>query len=121
MSRTTSSVRFYCRTCKADKQGFAPIEVSITINQKRKFISLTRKERPEQFSKEISKKNSELSDYIDQIRQKINQTQTELIRLNQPVTADNIREYMKNGGTKTYTIEDCFREYYSVHPMINTG
>lgn len=117
MSRTTSSVRFYCRACKADRHGLAPIEVSITINQKRKFINLTRKERPEQFAKETAKKTSELSDYLEQIRQKINQIQTELIRLNQPVTADNIREYIKNGGTRTYTIEDCFREYYSIHPM----
>jgi len=60
--RTTSSIQFYCRNCKTDKQGFSPIEISLTINGKRTFIHLPRKERPADFLKETSKKKSELND-----------------------------------------------------------
>lgn len=109
--RTTSSIQFYCRNCKTDKQGFSPIEISLTINQKRTFIHLPRKERPADFLKETSKKKSEINDYLDTVRVKINQVQTELMQRGLAVTAERIKEYMKSGGVKTYTVNDMYNEY----------
>ena len=47
VTRQTFSTRFYCRKSKADKQGLAPVELSIVINGERTYIRLPRKERPE--------------------------------------------------------------------------
>ena len=109
--RTTSSIQFYCRNCKTDRKGFAPVEISLTINQKRTFIHLPRKERPADFLKETSKKKSEINDYLDTVRVKINQVQTELMQRGLAITAERIKEYMKSGGVKTYTVNDMYNEY----------
>ena len=47
--RATHSINFYCRQSKANKQGYAPIELSITLNGRRVFINLPRSEKPDDF------------------------------------------------------------------------
>lgn len=44
-------VSFYCRESKTNRQGIAPIEMSIHIGGKRVFINLDRKEQPSAFKK----------------------------------------------------------------------
>ena len=57
------NIQFYCRACKADKNGFSPIEVSLTINGKRTFIQLPRKERAADFKKAVeSKRNNDIKE-----------------------------------------------------------
>ena len=109
--RTTSSISFYCRSSKANKKGLSPIEVSLIINQKRVFFNLPRKERPEDFQKLLKKRSSDLAEYLELYRTKINEVQTELLQRGIAITAPRIREYLKSGGIKTYTIEDLFNEY----------
>lgn len=120
--RTTQSYQFYCRNCKTNKQGLAPIEVCITINGKRTFLQLPRKEQPEYFKKQIaSKRNNDVKDYLEQIRFNLNKAQTDLLKNNLPITADNIKDYIKNGGVKLFTIETMFNDYISnvVTPKFN--
>lgn len=113
--RTTFCLAFYCRHSKADKQGLAPIELSIIINGKRVFIQLLRKERPAEFKKAIqSKKTNPTKEFLEEIRRKFYEIETELIREGIPVTASSLRDYYRNGGTKKYTLDSLFTEYLTL-------
>lgn len=119
--RTTSSICFYCRKSKCDKKGYAPVELSVTINGKRVFINLPRKEKPSVFEKETSKKKSDLNVYLDSVRVSMNNVQTELMRNGIAVTAERIREYMRTGGVKSYTVGDMFSQFIKDNsPMTET-
>lgn len=107
--RTTSSICFYCRKSKADKKGFSPVEVSITINGKREIFNLPRKERPRDFEKMTKK--SDLFDYLESVRTNINNAQTELLKNGIAVTSARLKEYIKTGGIKSYTLSDLVNEF----------
>lgn len=112
--RTTSGIQFYCRPCKTDKSGYAPIEVSVTINQKRTIFHLPRKEKPAEFEKQLRSRKCDLVDYCDTIRITINNAQTELLKRGIAVTADRLKEYVRSGGIKTYTVNDMVNEYMDI-------
>lgn len=109
------NINFYCRNSKVTKKGLAPIEISIIINGKRVFIQLPRKEYPETFKKLTeSRKNNELKEYLDEVRNQFNHIQLELMRNNIPLTSDSLKEYFKSGGFKPYTVGDLWDEYLSI-------
>ncbi len=113
--RTTSSLQFYCRKCKATKNGLSPIEASIIINSKRVFINLPRKESPEDFKRlTTSKKGNDLKDYLYEVRAKFNEVQTDMMRNNIPLTAATLKEYFKSGGVRPYTLEDVWTDYLQI-------
>lgn len=110
--RTTYSISYYCRNCKVDKKGLAPLEISLIINGKRVFIHLPRKERPEDFKKAVnSKKNNIIKDYLEEVRIQFNKIQLDLMKNGVPLTADNLKYYFRTGGFKDYTLSDLFEEY----------
>lgn len=97
------------------------MELSVTINGKRVFINLPRKEIPSVFEKETSKKKSALNDYLDTVRVSLNNVQTELMRMGIAVTAERIKEYMRTGGVKSYTVGDMFSQFIKDNsPMSET-
>ena len=107
--RTTSGIGYYCRTSKTDRNGKAPIEVGLTINGKRTFIALPRKEYPQVFKKEMaSRRNTPTREFCSAIDKNINTAITELARHGKPLTVSNIKDYIKTGGIKSYTIENLF-------------
>lgn len=107
--------KFYCRACKADKEGFAPIEVSLTINGKRTFIQLPRKERAADFKKAVeSKRNNDIKEYLEAMRANINRAITEIAKAGKPLTAMELKEYVKNGGFKVYTIGELFADHFAL-------
>lgn len=110
--RTTTSISFFCRNSKTNKQGLAPIECGICINGERRFINLPRKERPADFNRK--RKSQDLEDYISLMRTRINQICTEMLANNEPITSDGIREYIRYGGYKHYTINDMFNDYLKI-------
>lgn len=117
--RTTSQFSFYCRKSKMDRNGEAPIELSICINGTRKFINLPFKCSPILFSHKNGHKNGKrwpqyLQDYIDSQRVRVATILTEMATNNIPVTAENLKEYFQTGGVKSYTIQDLFDEYYKL-------
>lgn len=63
MSRTTTNVSFYCRESKKNRDGRAPIELTIVINGKRSYIQLPRKEYPYQFKAQTTGKKRTESYY----------------------------------------------------------
>ena len=106
MNRSTFNINIYCRQSKADKAGLAPLELSIMINQKRCFINLPYKAKPEEFNKK--RKPKELQEYINITMGNVNNILAEMARYGIPVTAENLRGYLKTGGFKTYKIKNLF-------------
>ena len=110
--RTTATISFYCRESRADRNGFAPIEASITLNGKRTFISLPRKEKPKRFLKELKKRgDSELKEWCDLMRSRMYAVQTELIKQGVPITASTIRDYVKSGGVRAFSLEELVNDF----------
>lgn len=110
--RATYAIRFYCRESKANKQGFAPVELSIIINQQRCVLNLPRKEKPVVFSNlTTQKKDNELKQYLDTVRHKLYQIQTEMLMNGIPLTVNTLRDYWKTGGVKTYTVQILFEDF----------
>lgn len=110
--RTTFSYNFYCRTSKAQKNGLAPIELSICVNGKRKFVNLPFKCYPQDFNRK--KQPKEIQDYLVGMRKQVNETLADMANCNIPVTAENLKSYFRTGGVQSYTIEDLFEEYYAI-------
>ena len=87
MVRNTANVSFYCRESKKNKDGLAPIELSLVINGKRCFIQLPRKEAPADFKRELnSKKDNDLKDYLRSIRVRLNEIETTFSRDGEALT-----------------------------------
>ena len=115
MSRSTANVSFFCRESKKNKDGLAPIEMVIILNTRRCFIQLPRKEYPEKFRAQTSgKKRTDLIEYLDGIRARLNQIVTNFLMEGQPLTADALKAYFKSGGYLVYTIENLFDDYMHI-------
>lgn len=113
--RTTSSIAFYCRKCKTTKSGLAPVELSLIINGQRTFINLPRKEAPDEFKKALSsKRDNDTKRYLHEIRIKLNEIQTEMLRNNIPLTVEALKSYFKTGGIKPYSLEDLWNDYLAL-------
>jgi hypothetical protein len=91
------NIQFYCRSSKADKKGFAPVELAITLDGKRVFIQLPRKERPEDFKKFVAaKRSNDLKDFLEVMRVNVNKAITDLARSGMPLTSDSLKNYLKS-------------------------
>lgn len=99
--RTTFGIKFYCRDSKKSKDGYAPVELGLTVSGRRVFINLPRKERPKDFNKGYE----DLENYMSAVRIRVNEIITELTLNGVPITADTIRDYMRNGGRRSYTVK----------------
>lgn len=102
--RTTFSISFYCRNSKTDKHGLAPVELGICVNGCRKFINLPRKCSPKEFG--YKRKPKDLENYLSLMRTRINQICNEMVANGEPITTDALREYVRFGGYKSYTVGD---------------
>ena len=109
MSRNTFSVQFYNRTSKTNKNGLAPIEMSIICNGERLLINLPYKCKPEDFNRK--RRPKEIEDYLNAQRSLINKVITELAENGLPLTSKNVRDYYRTGGVKSYTANDLFEDY----------
>lgn len=107
--RTTYSISFFCRASKASKKtGLSPIEMSICINGDRLFINLPYKADSRRFQ---SHKDKQLTQYLSTVQVKANDAVIDLTSKNIPVTATALRDYLKWGGTKSYTINDLWSSF----------
>lgn len=108
--RTTLNISFYCRNSKKDKNGLAPVEVSLIICGQRRFMNLAFKCSPEDFNKK--RKPKYIQDYIDAQRVRLATAISEMATIGTPLTVDTLKEYIQNGGVLSYTIEDLFSDYF---------
>ena len=105
---------FICRESKIQKKnGLAPIELSIEINNVRTYVQLPLKVKPSEFKEKMSPcaNNNEISDYCNNIRLKLKQHINQMIEDNTPVTAENLKEHFKNGGVKVHYLFDVIDEF----------
>lgn len=113
--RTTFDIKFYCRKSKVGKNGQAPIEMSVTINGDRTILSLPMKEEPNAFEKALSsKKNNQIKQYLAITEQNVKNAVTDIMDKGKAVTTSEVKQYLKYGGIKPYTIEDLFSDFMAV-------
>lgn len=110
--RTTFCINFYCRKSKENKSGEAPIECSVIINGERVMFNLPMKAKSSDFNKK--KQPKEISDYLDLERVKVKKVVNEMLENNVPVNATNLRECLRNGGVKSYSIRNLFDDYMHI-------
>lgn len=102
-TRQTFATRFYCRKSKADKQGLAPVELSISINGERTYLRLPRKERPEEFAKAIeSKRDNAIKVYCESQRVLLNKVVEDMQYAGVEITAENLKVCYKRGGVAPF-------------------
>lgn len=110
--RTTFDTRFYCRKSKANNQNQAPLELSISVNGERKFINLPCRCDVDDFNKK--RQPLEIKQLINAWQRKIDDAVVTLLQEGTPITSDNIRVMLRTGGTRPYTIDDCFTDYLRI-------
>lgn len=110
--RTTMNVAFYCRNSKKGKDGRASVELSIILNGERRFINLPFKEDPNVFNKK--RKSVELENRLGLWRNKVNTVIDELLEEGVALTTDTIREALRTGGVKSYTVNNMFMDFMKV-------
>lgn len=107
--RTTMCVQFYCRRAKAGKDNKAAVQMSLILNGERKFINLPWKCDVDEFNKK--RKPTIIQQLEREWSYKVDVCVAELLRNGEPLTTENIREVLKTGGVRSYTIRDCFNDY----------
>ena len=113
--RQSYSISFVCRGSKANKQGLAAVECSVSVNCTRVVFALPRKEKPEVFKRAMaSNRNSDLKKFTSTVYNKLQECVTNLIGLNIELTAQAIKDayYTKK---KIYTLSDGFNDFMTFH------
>ena len=105
---------FLCRASKAGKDGLSPIEFSITINGRRKYVSTDRKVKASSFNRRTQRvyNDKTTNDYLEALRAKLFTQETEMIKNGIEVTMDTFMDVYKNGfKANSITILQLFREH----------
>ena len=110
--RNTFNISFYARNSKADKDGLTHIEMSINVNQKRVFINLPMQVDTKKFNSK--RRPKEYEDYVSLMRNRINEILIEMQAHQEPITSERLREYIRTGGYKSYTVQNMFDDYLSI-------
>lgn len=109
--RQSYSISFVCRTSKANKQGLAAVECSISINSTRVVFALPRKEKPDVFKRLMSSnRNSDLKKFTATVYAKLQECVTNLMTQNVEITAQAIKDSYFNEN-KVYTLSDAFSDF----------
>lgn len=110
--RTTSAINFYCRESKTTKDGYAPLECSVTISGQRKFLNLPMKFKPSEFNKR--RPSQTIVEAMDLWRDRINGWMIEMMRERMVITAQSLREVIQQGGVNAYTVGRLFDDYLAL-------
>ena len=115
MNRNTANISFYCRESKKNRDGLAPIELSLVINSKRCYVQLPRKEYPDVFRKALtSKRSNDIREYLDGVRLRLGEITTLFLQQGTPLTSDALKGYFKTGGFVLYTVGNLFDDYLRI-------
>ena len=96
-------ISFFCRPSKQLQNGLSPIEVSVTIGKERRVIRLPKYVKAEDFNvkKQRVKRNEVLNNYLDAVKIKFTQIETEMLKRNMPITTRTIIDVFQNGFADT--------------------
>ena len=91
--RNTFDITFYCRKSRMNKKGLAPIELAISMNGERKYISLPVTMNPKLFEKQIyAKTENDTKRYLAEVESKIKAYQIQRASEGLDYSIDTIRE-----------------------------
>lgn len=103
---------FYCRESKTGKKGTAPIEMSIVLGGKRVFINLPRQEKPTDFKRAMAEsRDNDIKRFCAAVERNAKSLMTDFAEQGTSLTAEDLREHLKYGGNKPYTIGELFEDY----------
>ena len=104
--RQTFNIGFYCRQSKINRQGLAPIELSINVCGVRKYVALPRKERPDVFKRQTSSKRMNATrEFCALWYSKVNDAVLSLTAKSLAVTVDSVKsELFGTGDSKSETV-----------------
>lgn len=107
------TLNYICRASKARRNGLSPIELSVIIDGNRSIITLDRQVHHTKFNtvKQTVKGDKETNEYLDIIRKKCYNIQTELIKINR-FDIDTFVYSFKNGIVER---EDTLLKLYDKH------
>lgn len=96
-------ISFFCRPSKQLQNGLSPIEVSITIGKERRVIRLPKYVKAEDFNvkKQRVKRNEVLNNYLDAVKVRFTQIETEMLKRNMPISTRTIIDVFQNGFADT--------------------
>lgn len=108
--RQTYSIAFYCRESKVGKKtGVAPVEMSLTINGKRGYVALPRKEKPATFAKAMaSKRGNDTKEFTSLWYATANNAVLELMRNGEVITVEGVKSKMFGVEEKKVTVLDAW-------------
>lgn len=111
--RQTFGVGFYCRQSKTNRQGLAPIELSINVCGERKYVALPRKERPDIFKRQSSSKRMNATrEFCALWYAKVNDAVLSLTTKSLTVTASGIKaELFGTGEKRSETVIELWNRY----------
>lgn len=111
--RNTFNLAFYCRSSHMDKKGFAPIELSLSMNSRRCLITLPMKMQPGTFEKQMAaKKNNELKAYVSSVEEHIRDLQMKYATAGKVLTLEDIQTFVKSGFNNSYTLNELWEEFF---------
>lgn len=110
--RTTFNTQYYCRRSKANSHNLAPVELSININGDRKFINLPWKANVDDFNKK--RQPTQIQSLMREWDKKVDTAISDILSEGLPLTTDTLRDRLRTGGVKSYTIRDCFEDYLRI-------
>lgn len=110
--RTTFGISFYCRDSKTDKKGQAAVQMGITLNGQRVFLNLPMKADPQEFNRK--RRPADIEEQLTRWRKKTNEIINELLDEGQALTAAGIRDLLRTGGVRSYTLNDLFKDYLKI-------
>lgn len=107
------NVSFKC--ARINKQGYATVLMVININGDRVSVPLMRKERPEDFKKQMNGyEMTDLKIYLSNTYKKLQDVIAKMEELNLPITASTVKDKYVNGLTTIYTFKTLYREFLSL-------
>ena len=107
-------INFVCRASKAKRDGLSPLELSIIINGKRKYITLDRNVKAANFDSKKQKvmRDAATNEYMAVIKAKCFSIETEMLKNGMEITLDTFIEVYKNGfKSNTITLLQLFKEH----------
>ena len=111
----TISLRFMVASSKAGRDGSAPLLMSIIVNSKRVCIQLQKKLRPTEFNNKTQLSSiGDINNYINVVRSRIMEIQTDLFAQKIPITAQKIKDVF-NGiqSNKQWGLIELYEQHNS--------
>lgn len=116
---TKLSILFYAKRAKATSKGLIPIYLRVTVDGERIELSTKRYVQPEKWSVEgscmkgTSTEAKSINSYFDALKAQVYEYQQQIIREDEIVNAENMRNKILGVDKKKYMLVPIFRQHNS--------